>query len=116
AVVVGRILGVRHLVQATLSGVRPTSEVLAMGAWVDAVHALTALGLAGTDRARARAALTDAAFASAWAAAGYRDLTSTHFARTARQRRRDRLARAVLRHVPGGPALLTRTDDDRKDC
>jgi hypothetical protein len=37
--VVARILGARHLVQAVSSGVRPSAEVLAMGVWVDWVHA-----------------------------------------------------------------------------
>src|SRR5581483_5459706 len=74
SVVVVRILGARQLTQATLSGFRPSPEVLAMGVWVDAVHALTALGLSAVDRARARGGLTDAAVAGVWAAAGYRDL------------------------------------------
>lgn len=49
SVLIARILGVRQLAQAVLSGVRPSPEVLAMGVWVDGVHAMTALGLACVD-------------------------------------------------------------------
>ena len=49
SMVIGRILGARHLTQAALSGFRPSPEVLAMGVWVDTVHALTALALASAD-------------------------------------------------------------------
>ena len=76
SVVIARILGARQLTQAVLSGVRPSPEVLAMGVWVDAVHAISALALAVLDRPRARAGMTDTAVASLWAGAGYRDLTS----------------------------------------
>jgi hypothetical protein len=48
--------------------------VLAMGVWVDAVHAATALGWAVVDRTRARAGITDTAVAAIWTGAGYRDL------------------------------------------
>jgi hypothetical protein len=60
---VARILGARQLVQAILSGLRPSPEVLAMGVWVDTVHALTAAALALSVRRRARAGYTDAAIA-----------------------------------------------------
>lgn len=106
SVVVVRILGARQLTQAVLSGVRPSSEVLAMGVWVDTVHALTAVGLAAVDRARARGGLTDAAVAGLWAAAGYRDLVRAEPTAPSHQRRRDTLARLVLRVVPGGRMLL----------
>ncbi|HZQ32793.1 MAG TPA: hypothetical protein VFB19_13785 [Mycobacterium sp.] len=112
SVVVVRILGARQLTQATLSGFRPSPEVLAMGVWVDAVHALTALGLSAVDRARARGGLTDAAVAGVWAAAGYRDLAHSE-ATPSHQRLRDRLARLVLGIVPGGGSLLRRVDATR---
>ena len=51
AVTVARILGARHLVQATFSGVNPSPEVLAAGTWVDSVHSVTAFGLAAADSA-----------------------------------------------------------------
>jgi hypothetical protein len=105
SVVVARILGARQLSQAALSGVRPSPEVLAMGVWVDAVHSLTALGLAAVDRSRVRAGLTDTAVAALWAVAGYRDLAGARPAPAAYQRRRDRLAATVLRVAPGGHLL-----------
>jgi hypothetical protein len=103
--VVARILGARQLLQAALSGLRPSPEVLAMGVWVDVVHALTAATLALSVRRRARAGYTDAAVAGVWAAAGYRDLKRGHATRADHQRLRDRLATAVLDHVPGGHPL-----------
>ena len=93
---VARILGARQLTQAALSGLRPSPEVLAMGVWVDAVHAMTAFGLAVLDRSRARAGLTDTAIAGLWAVIGYRDLVSAQPTPPAHQRRRDQLARIVL--------------------
>ena len=100
--VIARILGARQLSQAALSGFRPSPEVLAMGVWVDTVHALTALGLALVDGARARAGLTDTAIAGLWATAGYRDLTRGRATPPAHQRRRDQLAVLVLTHAPAG--------------
>ena len=116
SVVIGRILGARHLTQAVLSGVRPSPEVLAMGVWVDAVHSLTALGLAAADRDRARAGLIDTAVAGVWAGSGYRDLVGAPATPLAHQRRRDRLARMVLKVAPGGRFLMrqVRSDRDRR--
>jgi hypothetical protein len=111
--VIARILGARQLTQAALSGLRPSPEVLAMGVWVDAVHALTALGLAVADHSRARAGLTDTAVAGLWAGAGYRDLLRSAPTPPSHQRRRDRLARIVLRVAPGGTVLLERVNADR---
>jgi hypothetical protein len=106
--IIARILGARHLIQSTLSGFRPSPEVLAMGVWVDTVHALTALGLAVVDRDRARAGLTDAAVAGLWALAGNHDLARAGPTPAARQRVRERLALLVLSRVPGGHSLLAR--------
>ncbi|HEY7052525.1 MAG TPA: hypothetical protein VH496_10405 [Mycobacterium sp.] len=108
AVVVARILGARQLTQAVLSGFRPTAEVLAMGVWVDSLHALTALGLAVVDRSRVRAGITDTAIAAVWGAAGYRDLVHSEPTSPSHQRIRDKLARAVLSVVPGGQFLRSR--------
>ncbi len=108
AVNVARILGARHLTQAVLSGRRPTSEVLAAGVWVDAVHSATALVLAGVDRRRARLGVTDAAVAAAWGAAGWHDLAGRPRTGPQHQRLRDRLAAALLPHLPGGQRLLRR--------
>lgn len=71
AIVVTRILGARHLVQAASSGVDPGPEELAAGVWVDTVHSATALGLALVDRRRARGGVTDAVVAASWAFLGW---------------------------------------------
>lgn len=107
ALVVTRILGGRHLVQALLSGIDPGPEVLAAGVWVDTVHSVTALGLAVADRRRARGAVTDAAVAASWAGLGWRHLRDGK-ARTDGVRGRDRLARAVVGALPGGARLMAR--------
>ena len=114
SVAVARVLGARHLTQAALSGVAPSPEVLAMGVWVDCVHAATALALAATDRSRTRAGLTDVGVAAVWAALGYRDLGPSANAPSRHDRRRDRLARRVLHAAPGGSALLHRADAVRR--
>ncbi|PZS20509.1 MAG: hypothetical protein DLM57_01115 [Pseudonocardiales bacterium] len=106
SVVIARILGARHLIQAVLSGVSPSPEVLAIGVWVDVAHASTALGLAAADRSRARAGLTDTAIAGTFASLGYRDLSMSYAGPTGHDRRRDALARWTLRHLPGGGQLL----------
>jgi hypothetical protein len=108
SIAVARVLGARHLAQATLSGVRPTPAVLALGVWVDTVHAGTALTLAAADRTRARAGVTDAAVAAGWAAAGFRDLARGRVPGQASERLRDRLAGSVLDRLPAGRALLSR--------
>jgi hypothetical protein len=104
AVVVARILGARQLLQAGLSGINPSPEMLAGGVWVDAVHSLTAFGLAVGDRRRARAGITDGVVAAVWALLGWRHL-STGKATQAAARGRDRFARAVLGVLPGGRRL-----------
>ena len=73
AVVVARILGTRHLAQAALTVRDPGPRVLALGAGVDALHALSGLGLAAVDPSRASAGLIDASITSGFAAAGLRD-------------------------------------------
>lgn len=106
SVAVARVLGARHLAQAALSGVRPSPEVLALGVWVDAVHAASALGLAVLDRDRVRAGLLDAVVAGTWAAAGLRDLSRGAVA--ADEQLRDVVAQRALRRLPGGHLLLVR--------
>ena len=68
---VARVLGARHLVQATLTTIAPTPVVLAVGGQVDAVHTASMLMLAAVSRAGRRAALTDALTEAAFAAAGF---------------------------------------------
>jgi hypothetical protein len=109
ALVIARILGARHLAQALLSGVNPTPEVLAAGAWVDAVHSMTAFGLAAVDRRRTRAGVTDGVVAAAWAGLGLRHL-HTGEAKTATIGVRDRLARTVIGALPGGRGLMARAE------
>lgn len=113
AITVTRILGARQLAQAALSGINPSPEVLAMGIWVDSAHAATAISLAALDPTRARAALTDTTVAALWAGAGYRDLSNGVATPPQHDRRRDNLARLVLRLTPGGGALLRRANRDR---
>lgn len=112
-VVVGRVLGARHLTQAVLSGARPSPEVLAMGVWVDAVHALTALALAALSPSRTAAGLADAVGAGGWAIAGYQDLVNPRSVLPDHTRRRDALARWTLARLPGGRRLRQRTEDER---
>ena len=112
--IIARILGFRHLTQAALSGYRPSPEVLAMGVWVDTVHALTAVGLAAVDHRRIRAGLVDTAIAATWAAAGYQDLDSARATAPRRQRVRDELAVIVLAQVPGGRFLQQQIDHARQ--
>lgn len=114
SVVIARILGARQLAQAVLSGIRPSPEVLAMGVWVDTVHALSAVALALADRSRARAGVTDAAVAGLWAVLGYRDIGTRPAPPAAHERRRDRLARTVLSIAPGGRPLMQQVDTARR--
>ena len=100
AVVVARVLGGRQLSQAVLSGVAPSPEVLAIGVWVDSVHAVTALGLAAADRDRLRPGLADAAVALCWSWLGCRDLQHAHAANIDLDRWRDRLARKAMDLLP----------------
>jgi hypothetical protein len=106
ALVISRILGARHLVQASLSGPTPTPEILAAGIWVDSVHSLTALGLAVVDRSRARAGLVDAVVAALWAVFGAYDLRTGKVSATDRARLRNRLARGVIGALPGGRLVM----------
>lgn len=105
---VARVLGVRHLAQAAISGVEPTPAVLAVGVWVDVVHAATALGLAVVDDGRRRAGLTDTAVTATWAALGLRDLLTSSPAAPTSRSRRDALARWALRWLPGAQPLRRR--------
>ena len=114
SLVVARVLGARQVTQAVLSGVSPSPEVLATGVWVDTAHAATAVGLALADRSRARAGLTDAAVAAAWALAGLFDLTHGLVPPARHERRRDRLARWTLRRLPGGRPLARLARDRRR--
>lgn len=106
SVAVARILGVRQVTQAALSGLEPSPEVLAIGVWVDLAHATSALGLAVVDRPRAFAGMLNAGAAVAWAAAGYDALRDGPVSAASHERRRDQLARWALERLPGGAPLL----------
>jgi hypothetical protein len=111
--VVTRVLGARHVSQAVLSGVSPSPDVLAMGVWVDAAHAVCSLALATSDRPRTRAGLVDAAVAALWAGLGYRDLANAQATPAGHDRIRDDLARRVLAVVPYGRQLQRLADRAR---
>jgi hypothetical protein len=68
---VARVLGIRHLIQATLTAAAPRPATFAVGGQVDAVHTASMLLLAAVSRAGRRAALTDALAEAALAAAGF---------------------------------------------
>ncbi len=68
--VVARVLGGRHLAQAAATAARPSPGMLALGADTDLAHAASMLALAAAGRRRHRAALVDAAVATAFATAG----------------------------------------------
>ena len=106
AVGVARVLGARHLLQAVLSGLRPSPEVLAAGVWVDEVHALTAATLAVLDRRRRRGTLVDAGVAAAWAVFGRHDLSTGRTPPPRHGRHRDQMAAVLLPRLPGGGSLL----------
>jgi hypothetical protein len=103
---VARVLGARQVAQGLLSGVAPGPEVLALGVWVDSLHSLSMVALAGLDRRRARAGLTDALLAGSFAALGARDLVAGPPAGPPYHGLRDELARLVVPHLPGGSGVL----------
>jgi hypothetical protein len=105
--VVMRILGARQAVQATLSGIAPTGPVLALGVWVDTVHAATAIALAAGDRRYSKPAAVDAVIAAIWAAVGFHDLNARQ--EDTGERRRSELASYLLAKLPGGSYLLGAT-------
>lgn len=106
SVMVARVLGGRQLAQAALSGLQPSPAVVAMGVWVDALHALTTVPLAALDRPRARLALGDGLVASTWSALGWADLGGDHTTGEAPTGWRDQSAVRVLQVAPGGRRLL----------
>ncbi|OMH24745.1 hypothetical protein BKD30_07710 [Tersicoccus phoenicis] len=68
---VARILGGRHVLQALLLA-NASSGAHRLGAFVDATHALSMVGLALVDRSRRRTALASAAVALGFAVAEFR--------------------------------------------
>jgi hypothetical protein len=67
---IAQVLGVRHLLQAGLSGPAPTAPVLVLGVEVDLLHALTMVAFGMARRSARRPALGQAAVAFGFAVAG----------------------------------------------
>jgi hypothetical protein len=61
-----RVLGARHLAQATATALHPSRAVLAGGAGLDGLHAMTALALAAVHPPQSRIALSDVGIAAMW--------------------------------------------------
>ncbi len=71
--VVGRILGLRHLVQALTIERIETRNLLLAGTAIDVAHALSMLALAALNRNHRRLAALDAALAGGLAVNGLRE-------------------------------------------
>ncbi len=95
-----RVLGARQLLQGVLSAASSTPAVLAVGVWVDGLHALTGLLFAAVDRRRARPVLLDAGLAATLAAVGWR--LDAQRRPSARAGQLERFARVLLPLLPGG--------------
>jgi hypothetical protein len=65
-----RVLGIRQLSQALVTGTQPSAAVLLLGAEVDGAHAASMVALALCSRRWRRAALADAMIASLFVLAG----------------------------------------------
>lgn len=72
-VVVARILGLRHLVQALTIERKGTRNWLLVGAAIDMTHALSMVGIAVLSRDHRRLAALDAALATGLATNGLRE-------------------------------------------
>lgn len=116
---ISRVLGVRHLVQAAVSGPTPTVPVLALGVEVDLLHALTMVGIALTQRSARRPALAQAVVALGFAVAGAaatRNVAKSPVAQEIQRnrisplRKRDEWSQTLARHLV--PDRLTKTLTD----
>jgi hypothetical protein len=70
AIIAVRVLGLRETAQAVLVGTARSPEVSAVGVWVDLVHALSMVALAGGSARYRRPALASAATAVLWGVLG----------------------------------------------
>ena len=98
-----RVLGIRQVGQALVTGTQPSAAVLLLGAEVDAAHAASMITLALCSRRWRRAALADAMIASLFAQAGAAAARAggRRTAQTPWSARRDRWAeRVATRLVP----------------
>jgi hypothetical protein len=66
---VARVLGARHVAQATICGMAPARALIQAGAAVDGLHAASMLVLAGAEPRLRRALLADATLEAAFALA-----------------------------------------------
>ncbi len=71
--VAGRVLGFRHLAQALIVDCAGTRSRLLVGVVIDAVHALSMLGLALSSKGYRRPAALDAVLATGWTLNGLRE-------------------------------------------
>jgi hypothetical protein len=69
-ILAARVLGVRHLVEASVLALRPSHRVLLTGAAVDAIHAASMVGIALLSPTHRRPALLSATTAAGLAALG----------------------------------------------
>lgn len=74
-IVVVRVLGLRHLVQAAV--VRQKASSVRVGAWIDLIHGSSMVVFALLDAPKRRAALLDAVVAFGFAAGGLATGTET---------------------------------------
>jgi hypothetical protein len=98
-----RVLGIRQVSQALVTGTQPSAAVLLLGAEVDAAHAVSMIALTLCSRRWRRAALADAMIASLFAQAGAAAARAggRRTAQTPWSARRDRWAeRVATRLVP----------------
>jgi hypothetical protein len=113
-----RVLGIRQVGQALVTGTQPSAAVLLLGAEVDAAHAASMIALALRSRRWRRAALADAMIASLFALAGAAAARSSGrpAAQTPWSARRDRWAeRAATRLVPDRLLRGARPDESQGD-
>jgi hypothetical protein len=69
-VMAGRVLGLRHLAEASVVNVKPSAGLALAGAAVDAIHACTAAGFGLVDSRRRRLVWASAIVAALFSAAG----------------------------------------------
>ena len=113
-----RVLGIRQVSQALVTGTQPSAAVLLLGAEVDAAHAVSMIALTLCSRRWRRAALADATIASLFALAGAAAARSggRPAALTPWSARRDRWAeRVATRLVPDRLLGGARPDESQGD-
>jgi hypothetical protein len=113
-----RVLGIRQVGQALVTGPQPSAAVLLLGAEVDAAHAASMVTLALCSRRWRRAALADAMIATLFALAGAAAARSggRPAPQTQWSARGDRLAeRVATRLVPDRLLRGARPDESQGD-